>query len=131
MTVIKYKAKWIWMMLVFGIINLSIGIFAFGANSVNSTLSLFAGIGVMYIVIFLFRWKRQLGSVSHEYIQFNTLPAKKIRLSQLKEAKKTVGDYLFKSQATEIRIDGKLVHEDSKKFLDQMISDFEKGKLVY
>lgn len=131
MKVLKYKKKAVWLMLGLGMVFLSIGIASFASRSAHISIAGFAVIGVAYIGVFLYRWKKQFGSIDHESIKIYGLWPKEVRIADIAQAQKVAGDYSFKTASAEIRISPDVIDRDSRKFLDKFVQDFQSGDLDF
>jgi hypothetical protein len=93
--------------LIFGAFNLIFNDFG------KWTTYTWLGISVMYIAIYSFDYFNQYLTIHNNVIKENHLFGKKIKLTEIKQIKKFAGDYILKTEKTELTINTQIIDEKS------------------
>ena len=93
--------------LIFGVLNLIFN--DFGKWTTYSLL----GISAMYIAIYSFNYFNQYLTIHDNVIKENYLFGKKIDLAEIKQIKKFAGDYILKTDNTELTINTQIIDPNS------------------
>ena len=81
------------------------------------------GISVMYIAIYSFDYFNQYLTIQNNVIKENHLFGKKINLNEIKRIKKFAGDYILKTEKTELTINTQIIDQNS---LTELNAELEK-----
>ena len=109
--------------LIFGILWLVLGTTAIIINSDNIFNYGYLLIAILHVGTYLFENKKQYLTIENGIISKNHLIPKKINLNEIKRIKKFAGDYLLKTDSTELRIKTELIDEKSLTELKTMLEN--------
>ena len=87
----------------------------------NWKISLLTILPLVYIPYYTYEYFNQYLKIDNGYIYKTSLFPKKLELTKIVTVKKFAGDYIIKTDQTELRIDTKLIHPDSLKELDKVL----------
>ncbi|MDZ4127680.1 MAG: hypothetical protein U1E02_26455 [Hydrogenophaga sp.] len=110
---IRFKKKRLKYYLIFGILWLVLGTTAVIFNPENFFNYGYLLMGILYAGTYLFENKKQYLTIENGIISKNHLIPKKINLNEIKRIKKFAGDYILKTDSTELRINTELIEENS------------------
>jgi len=110
---IRFKKKRLKFYLIYGILWLGLGTVAVFFNSDNTFNYGYLIIGILFIGTYFFKNKNQYLTIENGIIWKNQLIPKKIFLNEIKRIKKFAGDYILKTDSTELRINTELIEEKS------------------
>uniref|UniRef100_UPI00404AE5D5 hypothetical protein n=1 Tax=Gelidibacter sp. TaxID=2018083 RepID=UPI00404AE5D5 len=110
---IRFTKKRLKYYLIFGIIWLVFGTTAVIFNSENVFNYGYIIIGILYFGTYLFENNKHYLTIENGIISKNHLIPKKINLNEIKRIKKFAGDYILKTDSTELRINTELIEEKS------------------
>jgi len=111
---IRYKKKRLKFYLIMTIFWLIFGAFNLIFNDFGKwTTYTWLGISVMYIAIYSFDYFNQYLTIHNNVIKENHLFGKKIKLTEIKQIKKFAGDYILKTEKTELTINTQIIDEKS------------------
>ena len=71
------------------------------------------GISLMYISVYLYEYFNQYLTIENGIIKKNSLFGKKINLNEIKRIKKFAGDYIIKTDKTELTINMQIIDPES------------------
>lgn len=120
---IRYKKKRLKHYLIFGIIWLVFGTIAVIFNSNIFFNYGYLIIGILYFGTYLFETNTQYLTIENGTISKNHLIPKKINLEEIKRIKRFAGDYVLKTDSTELRINTELIEEKSLTELDTVLGN--------
>jgi hypothetical protein len=80
-------------------------------------------IGILYFGTYLFENNKQYLTIENGIISKNHLIPKKINLNEINLIKKFAGDYILKTDSTELRINTELIEEKSLAELNTMLEN--------
>lgn len=120
---IRYKKKRLKHYLIFGIIWLALGTIAVIFNSNIFFNYGYLIIGILYFGTYLFENNTQYLTIENGTISKNHLIPKKINLEEIKRIKRFAGDYVLKTDSTELRINTELIEEKSLRELDTVLGN--------
>ena len=120
---IRFTKKRLKHYLIFGIIWLVLGITAVIFNSDNVFNYGYLIIGILYFGTYLFENNKQYLTIENGIISKNHLIPKKINLNDIKRIKKFAGDYILKTDSTELRINTQLIEENSLAELNTVLEN--------
>lgn len=86
------------------------------------------GISVMYLINYLYDYFTQYLTVDTDSIKENHLFGKKIRLSEIQNIKKFAGDYILKTDKTEMTINTQIIDETSLAELNLILEKLDLEK---
>ena len=118
---IRFTKKRLKHYLIFGIIWLVLGITAVIFNSDNVFNYGYLIIGILYFGTYLFENNKQYLTIENGIISKNHLIPQKINLNEIKQIKKFAGDYILKTDSTELRINTELIEENSLAELNNVL----------
>jgi len=110
---IRFKKKRLKYYLIFGILWLVLGTTAVIFNPESFFNYGYLLMGILYAGTYLFENKKQYLTIENGIISKNHLIPKKINLNEIKRIKKFAGDYILKTDSTELRINTELIEENS------------------
>lgn len=110
---IRFKKKHLKTSLIFGLLWLSLGIVALFFSSGTILKYGYLAMGVLYIALCLFHYKKQYLSIENGTITKHDLISQKMNLNEIKHVKKFAGDYILKSDTAELTINTEVIEEDS------------------
>ena len=70
-------------------------------------------ISLMYLGLYLYQRKNQYLIIKNGFIKKNDLFGKKLNLNEIRQIKKFAGDYILKTDKTELTINTQLIEPDS------------------
>jgi hypothetical protein len=120
---IRFKKKRLKYYLIFGILWLVLGTIAVIFNSEFFFNYGYLLIGILYVGTYLFENKKQYLTIENGVISKNHLIPKKINLNEIKRIKKFAGDYILKTDSTELRINTELIEENSLATLNNLLDN--------
>lgn len=120
---IRFTKKRLKHYLIFGIIWLVLGITAVIFNSDNIFNYGFLIIGILYLGTYIFENNKQYLTIENGTISKNKLIPKRINLAEIKRIKKFAGDYILKTDKTELRINTELIDEKSLAELNAVLDN--------
>ena len=110
---IRFKKKRLKLSLIFEILFFILGTIAVISDSNNIFNYGYLIIGILYIGTYFFENNKQYLTIENGIISKNHLIPKKINLNEIKQIKKFAGDYILKTDSTELRINTELIEEKS------------------
>jgi hypothetical protein len=110
---IRFKKKRFRYYLIFGILWLVLGTSAVIFDLNNPFSYGYLLLGILYVGTYLFENKKQYLTIENGIISKNHLIPKKINLNEIKRIKKFAGDYILKTDSTELKINTDLIEEKS------------------
>jgi hypothetical protein len=110
---IRFTNKRLRYNLIFGILYVALGVVAIIFDSNNFFNYLWTVLGTIHIGTYLFENKKQYLTIENGIISKNQLIPKKINLNEIKRIKKFAGDYILKTDSTELRINTELIEKSS------------------
>jgi hypothetical protein len=120
---IRFTKKRLKHYLIFGILWLVLGTTAVIFNSDNLFNYGYLIIGILYLGTYLFENNKQYLTIENGIISKNHLIPKKINLNEIKRIKKFAGDYILKTDSTELRINTELIEEKSLAELNTVLEN--------
>ena len=120
---IRFTKKRLKHYLIFGIIWLVFGTTAVIFNSENVFNYGYLIIGILYFGTYLFENNKQYLTIENGIISKNHLIPKKVNLNEIKRVKKFAGDYILKTDSTELRINTELIEEKSLAELNKVLEN--------
>jgi hypothetical protein len=120
---IRFTKKRLKYYLIFGIIWLVLGTAAVIFNSDNFFNYGYLLMGVLYLGTYLFEKNKQYLTIENGIISKNHLIPKKINLNEIKRIKKFAGDYILKTDLTELRINTELIEKKSLAELNTVLEN--------
>jgi hypothetical protein len=120
---IRFTKKRLKHYLIFGILWLVLGTTAVIFNSDNIFNYGYLIIGILYFGTYLFENNKQYLTIENGIISKNHLIPKKINLNEIKRIKKFAGDYILKTDSTELRINTELIEKNSLAELDTVLEN--------
>ena len=120
---IRFTKKRLKHYLIFGILWLVLGTTAVIFNSDNIFNYGYLIIGILYLGTYLFENNKQYLTIENGTISKNHLIPKKINLNEIKRIKKFAGDYILKTDSTELRINTELVEKNSLEELNTVLEN--------
>ena len=120
---IRFTKKRLKHYLIFGILWLVLGTTAVIFNSDNIFNYGYLIIGILYLGTYLFENNKQYLTIENGIISKNHLIPKKINLNEIKRIKKFAGDYILKTDSTELRINTELIEKKSLTELDTVLEN--------
>lgn len=120
---IRFTKKRLKHYLIFGIIWLLFGTTAVIFNSENVFNYGYIIIGILYFGTYLFENNKHYLTIENGTISKNHLVPKKINLNEIKRIKKFAGDYILKTDSTELRINTELIEEKSLAELNTVLGN--------
>tara|TARA_R110002033_G_scaffold59871_1_gene109765 strand:+ start:56 stop:442 length:387 start_codon:yes stop_codon:yes gene_type:complete len=120
---IRFTKKRLKHYLIFGILWLVLGTTAVIFNSDNIFNYGYLIIGILYLGTYLFENNKQYLTIENGIISKNHLIPKKINLNEVKRIKKFAGDYILKTDSTELRINTELIEEKSLAELNTVLEN--------
>ena len=103
--------------LLFGVFNLILNDFG------KWTTYTWLGISAMYIAIYSFYYFYPYLTINNNVIKENHLFGKKIKIAEIKQIKKFAGDYILKTDKTELTINTQIIDQNS---LTELNNELEK-----
>jgi hypothetical protein len=110
---IHYTRRRIRHSLVFGILWLALGLTATLFNSNNIFNYGYLLIGCIYLGTHLFERKKQYLTIENGVLIKNQLKPKTIELNEIKQIKLFAGDYILKTDTSEMTINTELIEKES------------------
>ncbi|MCF6298239.1 MAG: hypothetical protein L3J08_09710 [Flavobacteriaceae bacterium] len=111
---IQYKKKRLKYNLIFGLLWLVISLLGiFTKENTYWTDYGFLIISLLYIVTYFYEKKKQYLTIENGILSVNHPFGKKINLSEIKQFRKFAGDYILKSDKTELTINTQIIDEKS------------------
>ena len=120
---IRFTKKRLKHYMIFGILWLVLGTIAVIFNSDNVFNYGYIVIGILYFGTYLFENNKQYLTIENGIISKNHLIPKKINLNEIKRIKKFAGDYILKTESTELRINTELIEENSLAELNTVLEN--------
>ncbi|UOX32707.1 hypothetical protein LXD69_11710 [Flavobacterium sediminilitoris] len=120
---IRFKKKRFRNYLIFGILWLVLGTIVIIFNSDNIFNYGYLVIGILYIGTYFFENKKQYLTIENGIISKNHLIPKKINLNKIKRIKKFAGEYILKTDETELTINTELIEEKSLAELNTVLEN--------
>jgi hypothetical protein len=120
---IRFTKKRLKHSLIFGIVWLALGTTAVIFNSDNVFNYGYLIIGFLYFGTYLFENNKQYLTIENGIISKNQLIPKKINLNKINRIKKFAGDYILKTDSTELRINTVLIEEKSLAELNTVLEN--------
>ena len=120
---IRFTKKRLKHYLIFGILWLILGTTAVISNSDNVFNYGYLIIGILYFGTYLFENNKQYLTIENGIISKNHLIPKKVNLNEIKRIKKFAGDYILKTDSTELRINTELIEEKSLSELNTVLEN--------
>src|SRR5690606_37323439 len=113
---IQYKKKRLKYYSIFGIIWLILGIAAVTFESGTIFNYGYLLMGFLYLGTYFFEKNKQYLTIENGVISKNQLIPKKINLNEIKQIKKFAGEYILKTDSTDLRVNTELI--DPKSLLE-------------
>ena len=120
---IRFKKKRFRYYLIFGILWLVLGTSAVIFDLNNPFSYGYLLLGILYVGTYLFENKKQYLTIENGIISKNHLIPKKINLNEIKLIKKFAGDYILKTDSTELKINTDLIEEKSLEELNTVLEN--------
>ena len=120
---IRFTKKRLKHYLIFGILWLVLGTTAVIFNSENVFNYGYLIIGILYFGTYLFENNKQYLTIDNGIISKNHLIPKKVNLNDIKQIKKFAGDYILKTDSTELRINTELIDKKSLAELNTVLEN--------
>ena len=120
---IRFTKKRLKHYLIFGILWLVFGITAVIFDSENVFNYVHLIIGILYFGTYLFENNKQYLIIENGIISKNHLIPKKINLNEIRRINKFAGDYILKTDSTELRINTELIEEKSLEELHTLLDN--------
>jgi hypothetical protein len=120
---IRFKKKRFRYYLIFGILWLVLGTSAVIFDLNNPFSYGYLLLGILYVGTYLFENKKQYLTIENGIISKNHLIPKKINLNEIKRIKKFAGDYILKTDSTELKINTDLIEEKSLEELNTVLEN--------
>ena len=120
---IRFTKKRLKHYLIFGILWLVFGITAVIFDSENVFNYVHLIIGILYFGTYLFENNKQYLTIENGIISKNHLIPKKINLNEIRRINKFAGDYILKTDSTELRINTELIEEKSLEELHTLLDN--------
>jgi hypothetical protein len=120
---IRFTKKRLKHYLIFGILWLVLGTTAVIFNSDNIFNYGYLIIGILYFGTYLFENNKHYLTIENGTISKNHLIPKKINLNEIKRIKKFAGDYILKTDSTELRINTELIEKNSLAELNTVLEN--------
>jgi len=120
---IRFKKKRFRYYLIFGILWLVLGTPAVIFDLNNPFSYGYLLLGILYIGTYLFENKKQYLTIENGIISKNHLIPKKINLNEIKRIKKFAGEYILKTDSTELKINTDLIEEKSLSELNTVLEN--------
>ena len=120
---IRFTKKRLKHYLIFGILWLVFGITAVIFDSENVFNYVHLIIGILYFGTYLFENNKQYLIIENGIISKNHLIPKKINLNEIRRINKFGGDYILKTDSTELRINTELIEEKSLEELHTLLDN--------
>uniref|UniRef100_UPI00404A11F6 hypothetical protein n=1 Tax=Gelidibacter sp. TaxID=2018083 RepID=UPI00404A11F6 len=120
---IRFTKKRLKHYLIFGILWLVLGTTSVIFNSDNIFNYGYLIMGILYLGTYLFENNKQYLTIENGIISKNHLIPKKINLNEVKRIKKFAGDYILKTDSTELRINTELIEEKSLAELNTVLEN--------
>jgi len=122
---IRYKRLHLRWIFVFGLFWLILGVIAITNNFENYFNYGYLIAALLYFGIYFFKIKKQYLTFENNVITLNKLIPKKINLADLKQLKKSEGDYILKSDIEELYIKTRLIDKNSRKDLNTIFKNWK------
>ena len=122
---IRYKRLHLRWIFVFGLFWLILGVIAITNNFENYFNYGYLIAALLYFGIYFFKIKKQYLTFENNVITLNKLIPKKINLADLKQLKKSEGDYILKSDIEELYIKTRLIDKNSRKDLNTILKNWK------
>lgn len=126
--IIRYKHKRLRWNVVFGLFWVIIGVISISANPVNYLNYGYIIAGLLYFGNFIVKSTNQYVTIENGIISLNYLIPKKIHLNELTQIKSVAGDYILKTEKTELRIKTRLIEKNSLKELKKVLNNLNLKK---
>ena len=120
---IRFTKKRLKHYLIFGILWLVFGITAVIFDSENVFNYVHLIIGILYFGTYLFENNKLYLIIENGIISKNHLIPKKINLNEIRRINKFAGDYILKTDSTELRINTELIEEKSLEELHTLLDN--------
>ena len=120
---IRFTKKRLKHYLIFGIVWLVFGTIAVIFNSDNVFNYGYLIIGILYFGTYLFENNKQYLTIENGIISKNQLIPKKINLNEITRIKKFAGDFILKTDSTELRINTELIEKKSLSELNSVLEN--------
>ena len=120
---IRFTKKRLKHYLIFGILWLVFGTTAVIFDSENVFNYVHLIIGILYFGTYLFENNKQYLIIENGIISKNHLIPKKINLNEIRRINKFAGDYILKTDSTELRINTELIEEKSLEELHTLLDN--------
>ena len=120
---IRFTKKRLKHYLIFGILWLVFGTTAVIFDSENVFNYVHLIIGILYFGTYLFENNKQYLTIENGIISKNHLIPKKINLNEIRRINKFAGDYILKTDSTELRINTELIEEKSLEELHTLLDN--------
>lgn len=91
----------------------------------NWTTYIWIGLSVMYISMYSYQYIKPYITIKEEQIFSNSPFSKKIKLVDIKEIKKFAGDYILKTENSELIINTQLIDTNSHSELDAALNSLK------
>ena len=116
---IRYTKKKLRVGLILGLVWLILGLIqVISSDFTEKTDYFFILMALAYLGMYLYEYFSQYLTIDNRMIKVNSLFGKKINLSEIKEFKKFAGDYILKSDKTELTINTQIIDPNSLIELD-------------
>ena len=107
--------------MIYGILWLLLGVTSLLFSPDNIINYVFLIFGILYFGTFLFENKKQYLTIEKGVITKNKLIPEKIKLNEITQLKKLPGEYILKTDSSELRINTELIEEKSLQELNAVL----------
>ncbi|WP_235841756.1 hypothetical protein [Confluentibacter sediminis] len=125
---IRYTKKRLRYYLIFGILWMVLGSSAIIFESGNVFNYGYLLMGILYLGTYLFENRKQYLTIENGVISKNLLVSKKINLNEITRIKKFAGDYVLKTDLTELKINTGLIDKTSLSDLNAVLDNLNLEK---
>ncbi|MGE5943961.1 MAG: hypothetical protein ACM31G_06440 [Flavobacteriales bacterium] len=122
---IRFKKKRLKYNLIFGILWLILGTTSVTFESGNVFNYGYIIMGILYFGTYLFENNKQYLTIENGIISKNHLIPKSINMNEIKRINKFAGDYVLKTDSTELRINTELIEEKSLAELNIVLENLQ------
>ncbi len=118
---IRFKRKRLKYNLILGILWLVLGISGVILDTTNFFVYGYLLVGILQLGTYFYENKNQYLTIENGVISKNNLIAKKINLNDIVGFKKFAGDYILKTDSSELKINTEFIDENSLKELNTFL----------
>ncbi|MGY5846590.1 hypothetical protein ACW6QP_04160 [Salegentibacter sp. HM20] len=124
--IIKYSPKRLKQSLIFGVFWTILGFLKLNYTEIISWIDYgYLVVAVLYWTTYLYEKNRQYLTIDANSIRKNTLPAKRIDISEIIQIKKFPGKYILISDSNRLSINIDLIEKDSLIQLNQILAELD------